>query len=188
MLFEGLDRIKRSAIMTTIILMLSGNILLLLPESIIPFFNELIGFTLMVAAVVSIFNFLSSKRALIHYINLTLGLLSGMLGLCFLVFEGLLTQILIWLVFGFPLISGLYGIYHALVFARRSGRRGWWILIILSAALLVFAGFVFLNPWMGTTTGTMRVIGGTLMYTALVSGLRLVWLWPIQKPEGGQTT
>ena len=31
MLFEGLDRLKRSAILSTIILMITGNILLVLP-------------------------------------------------------------------------------------------------------------------------------------------------------------
>ena len=60
MLFEGLDRIKRSAIMTTIILMIVGNILLVLPESILPFFNEVMGFALLVVAVVSAFQFLSA--------------------------------------------------------------------------------------------------------------------------------
>ena len=104
-----------------------------------------------------------------------------MIGICFLVFEGLLTQLLIWMVCVFPVISGLHGIYHALMFARRSGRKGWWILIALSLALIVFGGFVFYNPWMDSTTGTMRIIGGTMMYTAIVSGLRLIWLWPVQK-------
>lgn len=188
MLFEGLDRIKRSAIMTTIILMIVGNILLVLPESILPFFNEVMGFALLVVAVVSAFQFLSSRRALIHYIYLTLGLLCGVLGICLLVFEGLLTRILIWMVCVFPILSGLYGIYHALVFARRSGQKGWWTLIVLSFALIVFGGFVFYNPWMESTVGTMRIIGGTLMYTALVSGLRLIWLWPVHNQKGGKNT
>lgn len=186
MLFEGLDRIKRSAIMTTIVLMIAGNILLMLPSDILPFFNEIMGFALLVGAVVSIFHFLASKKALIHYIYLTIGLLVGVLGFGFLIFDGLLTIILLWMVCVFPILSGVYGIYHALVFARRSGRRGWWILIVLSAALIVFGGFVFYNPWTSSTEGTMRVIGGTLMYTAIISGLRLVWLWPIKKKEGGQ--
>ncbi|MCR5295368.1 MAG: DUF308 domain-containing protein [Lachnospiraceae bacterium] len=186
MLFEGLDRIKRSAIMSTIILMIAGNILLMLPSDILPFFNEIMGFALLVTAVLSIFHYLASKKALIHYVYLTIGLLAGMLGLCLLIFEGLLTAILLWMVCIFPILSGLYGIYHALVFARRSGRRGWWILIVLSAALIVFGGFVFYNPWMDSTEGTMRIIGGTMMYTAIISGLRLVWLWPIKKKEGGQ--
>ena len=181
MLFEGLDRLKRSAILSTIILMITGNILLVLPDSVLPFINELLGFALLVVSVVSIFNYLASKKALIHYIYLSIGLFCGMIGICFLVFEGLLTQLLIWMVCVFPVISGLYGIYHALMFARRSGRKGWWILIALSLALIVFGGFVFYNPWMDSTTGTMRIIGGTMMYTAIVSGLRLIWLWPVQK-------
>lgn len=184
MLFEGLDRFKRSAVMTTIILMIAGNILLVLPDSILPYFNELAGFALLVAALVSIFQFLSSRKALIHYISLTVGLICGMLGLFFLVFEDLLTRILIWLVCVFPIVGGLYGIYHALMFARRSGRRGWWILIVMSLALVAFGGFVFYNPWFDSTLARMRVIGATLMYTSVVSGLRLIWLWPIKKSKG----
>ncbi len=186
MLFEGLDRIKRSAIMTTIILMITGNILLILPESILPLFNHVVGFALTVFSVVSVFHFLSSKKALIHYIYLALGLLGGLLGLIFLVFQDVFNQILVWLVCVLPIIMGLYGIYHALVFARRSGRKGWWILIVLSVILIVFGGFIFYNPWFDSTDGRMRVIGGTLMYTAVVSALRLIWLWPVQKEKGGK--
>ena len=186
MLFEGLDRLKRSAVLTTILLVFAGNVLLVLPESVLPFFNAMMGFALLVVSMVSIFDFLSSRKALIHYISLTFGLLCGLLGLLFLVFEGLLTDMLVWLVCVVPVVDGVYGICHALLFARRSGRRGWWILLILSAALIVFGGFVFYNPWMDTTIGRMRVIGGTLMYSAVVSGLRLIWLWPVRRTEGGQ--
>lgn len=186
MLFEGLDRIKRSAIQTSIILMIAGNILQVLPADILPLFNQVIGFALMVYSVLSVFHFLSSKRALIHYIHLTLGLFAGLLGIIFLTFQDLFISTLIGLVCVFPIFSGIYGIYHAMMFARRSGRKGWWILIVLSLALIVFGGFIFYNPWTDTTVGTLRIIGGTMMYTSIVSGLRLIWLWPIKRTEGGQ--
>jgi len=48
----------------------------------------------------------------------------------------------------------------------------------------------FAHPWVTSTAGRLRVVGGTLMYSAVVSGLRLIWLWPIQNVEenveGGQ--
>ena len=87
MLFEGLDRLKRSAILSTIILMITGNILLVLPDSVLPFFNELLGFALLVVSVVSIFNYLASKKALIHYIYLSIGLFCGMIGICFSIYS-----------------------------------------------------------------------------------------------------
>lgn len=186
MIFESLDRMKRTAVMTTIILMIAGNMLLVLPDNILPRCNEIAGFALLVYAVLSVFNFLSSKKALIHYIHLTLGLICGMLGVFFFVFEGLLTVLLIWMVGLIPIIFGLYGIYHALVFARRSGRKGWSILIVMSLALIIFGGFAFIHPWVTSTAGHLRIVGGTLMYSAVISALRLIWLWPIQNPEGGQ--
>ncbi len=188
MLFEGLDRIKRSAVMTTIILMVTGNTLLILPENILPLFNHAIGFMLLVYSVVSVFNFLSSRKALIHYIYLTIGLLGGLLGIIFLVFQDAFNRILIWLVCLLPVFVGIYGIYHALMFARRSGRKGWWILIILSLVLIVFGGFIYYNPWFDSDIGRMRIVGGTLMYSAIVSALRLIWLWPVRKAEGGENS
>jgi len=186
MLFEGLDRIKRSTIMTTIVMIVAGCIMLVLPSEIIPYLSALGGFVFLVAALVSVFDFLSSKRALIHYIYLTIGLLVGMLGVFFLIFENFFVNMLTWLVCLFPVAGGLYGIYHALTFARRSGRRGWWILLILSTVLIVFGGFAFYNPWYDTTESTMRIIGATLMYTSVVNILQLIWLWPVRKENGGQ--
>ncbi len=186
MLFEGLDRIKRSAVMTTIILIITGNILLILPEDLLPGFNYVIGFVLLVFSVVSVFHFLSGRKALIHYINLTIGLLCGLLGMVFLVFQDVFNQILVWLVCLLPVAVGLYGIYHAFLFARRSGRKGWWILIVLSFLLIAFGGFIFYNPWFDTTVARMRIVGGTLMYTAVVSALCLIWLWPVRNTGEGE--
>lgn len=187
MLFEGLDRLKRNALLSAIILMIAGHMLLAMPSEILVYFNELAGFGLLVYAVLSIFNFLSSKKALIHYIYLTIGLLGGMLGFFFLIFDNLMVNIMIWMVCVFPVISGIYGIYHAFMFARRSGRKGWWILVILSAALIVFGGFVFYNPWVTSTEGTMRIIGATMMYTSILSCLSFIWLWPIKKASGEES-
>ncbi len=185
MLFEGLDRLKRDAALSTIILMLLGMIFLVLPDSILPSFGALIGFALLVVSVVSIFDFLASKKVLMNYINLSIGLLGGLLGICFLVLQGFFMGFLMWLISFFPILGGLYGIYHALMFARRVRKKGWWILIVLSLFLVVFGVFVFWNPWMNSVTGAMRVMGGTMLYSSIVSGLRLIWLWPIRKADRG---
>ena len=183
MLFQGLDKLKRSAIMTSIILMFIGNILLVLPEGALTFLGGAVGFSLLVVSVVAILNFIGSPKALIHYILLAIGLFSGLLGIIFLVFESFLADCLFWLVGLLPIFGGAYGVYHALTFARRSGRRGWWILIVLSVFLIVFGGFIFYNPWMESPQAVMQVIGGTMMYSAFLSALRLIWIWPVHSAE-----
>lgn len=181
MLFNELDKLKRSAIMTTIVLMFIGHILLVIPESYISVIGGALGFGLLVTACMVLFHFIGSRKALVHYIELTLGLFSGLLGVLIFVFDDLILKILSWLVATVPIILGFYGIYHALAFARRTGRRGWWILIVLSAVLLIFGSITFVHPWMDSPRAVMQVMGGTLMYSAFVSALRLVWLWPTRQ-------
>ena len=181
MLFQSLDKLKRNAIMTTIVLMFIGNTLMFVPETYFAFLDSALGFALLVVAVTGIFHFISSGKALIHYIYLALSLFSGLMGIMFFVFDDFLLQLLTWLVGVIPILFGVYGIWHAIAFARRSGRKGWWILIILSAALMVFGGVIFWNPWMDSTRATIQVIGGTLMFSAIISALRLIWLWPIRR-------
>ena len=76
---------------------------------------------------------------------------------------------------------GVAGIAQALILARRSKRRGWWILIILSSLLLIFGILVFINPLLVTPKAIMEIIGATLIYSAAVSLLSLIWIWPIHK-------
>ena len=184
MLFNELDKIKRSAVMTTIVLIFVGNILLVIPESYIPVIGGALGYGLLVTACMVLFHFIASQKSLIHYIELTIGLFSGLLGITIFVFDNLILQMLSLLVGIIPILLGVYGILHALVFARKSGRKGWWILIVLSALLLVFGILLWIHPWVNSAREVMRVIGGTLMYSAFVSILRLIWLWPIKQEQG----
>ena len=61
MLFEELDKIKRDAVMMTIVLMFIGLLLLLIPEVYILFLEGTLGFTLLVAAALSVL--LRSRRS-----------------------------------------------------------------------------------------------------------------------------
>lgn len=180
MLFNELDKLKRSAIMSSIILMFVGALLLILPITILDLFNNLLGFACLVTFVVILLIFISSKKALINFIKLFIGLLFGILGFILLVFDYFLITTLGLLVGLIPIISGVYGIVHAILFARVSGRKGWWLLIILSVLLIGFGVFQFWNPWMTSSEGMIKVIGGTLMATSVISALRLIWIWPIQ--------
>ncbi len=185
MLFQGLDRLKRSVLMTAIVLMFIGVMLMILPVSFIPYFSKTLGFVLLVALVFSIFCFLSSSKALYHHLVLIGGLAAGVLGALLLIFGDLITRAAPWLICIVPILLGIYGIYHAVVFARRSGRKGWFILIILSALLIGFGSVIFWNPWRGNTKALMMIIGGVLMFSSLISALSLIWIWPIHRQEGG---
>lgn len=186
MLFEALDRIKRNAVMTTIVLMFAGLLLLLMPESYIPFLGGAIAFLLAVCAVVSIFDYIASDKALINCIRLTVGLIAGIVGIALFAFDGLFGQFLWWLVGTLPILLAAVGLYYTFTIARRSGRRGWWVLVILFGFLLAFGTMVFWNPWMEDAQAVLRVVGGTLLYSAAAGAVSLIWIWPRHETtEGG---
>lgn len=180
MLFDSLDRMKRSTIMLTIVLMFVGWALLMVPEDYVPFLSGALGFLLVVSAVVAALAFGESSRSLISYIRLVGGLLGGTVGLSLFLIDGTFVMLLSILVILVPALLGIYGIFHAFAFARRSGRNGWWALVLFSCLLLVFAVFGIVNPWSGDIGGTIKLIGGTVMYSALVTALSLVWIWPFR--------
>ena len=183
MLFKELDKLKRSAVMTTIVLMFFGFFLLLLPEEYIPYLGSVLGFFLLVLFALSVFIFIGSKKALIHYIMLSLGLLFGLFGTTIFLFEGLFVRALFIAAGLVPIIAGLYGIWHAFFFARYSRRKGWWVLVIRAVIMILFGGCVFFTLWTASTGTVVKVIGGTMVFSALVSALRLIWIWPLRNEE-----
>ena len=185
MLFQSLDKIKRDSIMATIFLIFGGIFMLLLPESYIPVTVQALGYVLLVVFILSVFRFMGSRKVLINYIRLFVGLLCGTAGFAFLIFDNLFLYIFHWLVGTIPILIGAYGIFHALTYARRSGRRGWWVLILLSLALFVFGGVAFWNPWVDDLHSLMQVTGGVLLSSAFVSALQIIWIWPIHHNERG---
>jgi hypothetical protein len=183
MLFETLDRIKRSIIMVAITLMFVGCTLALTPEHYMTFLGSAIGFVLAVFCVTSMLRFWESVGTLMDCIRLTIGLVAGAFSVALFVFDGLFEWVIALLVGTVPIITGIYGLYHAFTYARRSGRRGWWVLVVLTGSLVLFGAFVFLNPWSDDPQVNLRVVGGTLMYSAIVSALSLIWIWPVRTEE-----
>ena len=94
MLFNKLDKLKRSALMTTIILMSIGFFLLIMPAEYVPYLGSALGFLLLVLFALAVFIFTGSKKALIHYIMLSLGLLAGLLGTALFLFDELFLKAL----------------------------------------------------------------------------------------------
>lgn len=112
MLFKSLDIIKRSSVMMTIVFMFIGFVLLILPESYIPLLNNALAFILLIICVHSILDYFSSSKALIHYLQLSGGLLAGLFGFAFFIYEGFFSAVLSWLVGTIPILQGFYGLYH----------------------------------------------------------------------------
>ncbi|MDO4804453.1 MAG: DUF308 domain-containing protein [Lachnospiraceae bacterium] len=173
--------------MLIIVLIFTGLTLFLVPESFIPFLGKVFAFVLLVEAVVRILEFIGSRKALIHYIRLILGLLAGFVGIMLFAVDGMFLAALNLLVGLLPILLGAYGVYHALLFAKRSGRKGWWVYLILSCLLILFGAFVFMNPWADDPLSVMRVIAGTLTYSAVVYGISLIWIWPFQNNNRGDS-
>ena len=147
MLFNSLNNLKRSMIMMIICLSFAGLTMFVVPTSYIPALGKILGFFFLVLSILKILDFVSSKKAMINYIGLTLGLLAGLFGILLFSIDGLFLTLLNWLTGTLPIILGIVGLYHALAFARRSGRKGWWVLVILNCLLLLFGTILFVNPW-----------------------------------------
>lgn len=185
MLFESLGKIKRNAIFSTILLIALGVIILLCPVVYIPTMILGFGYSLVIIAIVFALGFFSGTKSLMEYLKFVGALIIGIVGISVLVFRGDTMRVLAWL-FGFLLIvDGLRTLFHSVTFARRSHRKAWWVLTILSALLMAAGVILFINPWFATPDLLMKAIGGTVLFSAIVSGLRLIWTWPLKNEKGG---
>lgn len=179
MLFEELGKIKRSTIMTSIILMAVGIVMILCPAQYVHALVSVLGYGMVILATVWILDFISGKKVLIRYIYLTGALIVALLGISVLVVDNVV--LIIGLVFGLWLvIDGSFSIYNAWMYARRSQRQGWWMLIPMSILTILFGLIVLVNPWWKEPTMLFDVIGGMLMFSSLVSIVRLIFLWPVK--------
>ena len=183
MIFEALDKIKRNAIFSTILLIALGVIVMICPKDYAPALILGFGFVLLVLAIVWVLNFLVSKKTLIDYVKFVAAVFFGIAGLCILLFRQQ-TMLVLALSFGILLIlDGFRTLYHSFTFARRSHRKGWWILSILSFLLMGVGVLLFVNPWTSTEDTLLLAIGSALLFASLVSGLRLIWTWPVRNEK-----
>ena len=184
MLFNSLNKLKRTMVMWIIYFLFAGLTMFIVPVSYVPILGKTLGFVLLVLAILKILEFISGNKSLANYIGLALGLLAGLAGLLLFAVDGLFLALLNWLTGTLPIVCGCLGLYNALVYARRSGRKGWWLPIILNCLLLVFGTILFVNPWADDPRAVLQVIGGTLFYSAVVYMISLFWIWPFQQYDG----
>ncbi|MBR3494712.1 MAG: hypothetical protein IKH38_04725 [Clostridia bacterium] len=183
MLFNTLDTLKRKMVMGIIFFLFMGLTMFVIPVDYIPVLGKALGFCLLTLSILKILDFLSSKKGLAHYIGLSLGLFAGLAGIMFFSIDGLFLALLNWLTGTLPILLGGLSLYFALTYLRRSGRKGWWVFVILSCLLLLFSTILFVNPWAGDQRAVLMVIGGTLFYSAVVYIVCLFWIWPFQQKK-----
>ena len=146
MLFQTLDKLKRQSILIAILMMALGVVMLICPESYVNTLVVTVGYGMIIFAIVEMLEFIVSKKALIHYIVFTGALFIGILGVFILIYNQDLMKALGWL-FGFVLVQdGMFSLVNALLFVRRSNRKGWWIMIVLAIVLMALGVLIFLNP------------------------------------------
>ena len=181
MLFNSLSKLKRTMVMMIIFTLFMGLTLFVVPVSYIPLLGKILGFALLVLSILKILDYLSSKKSMADYFGLTLGLLAGLVGILLFAIDGLFLTVLNWLTGTLPILLGLVGLYYTMGYARRSGRKGWGIPLVLNCLLLLFGTILFVNPWADDPRSVLWVIGGTLFYSGVVYMISLFWIWPFQK-------
>ena len=180
MLFEGLSKIKRTSLMSSIVLMAIGIFLVMWPGEQIALLMEIVGVLMLVTATVLFFNHLSSEKSLMDYVLFTVALVLALMGIAIFTFKIETIYILCW-IFGIIItMDGIHGLVHTLVFARRSHKKSWGILLPLAILLLIFGLTIIIHPWWHTPAELKMLMGLTIIASAVIGFLRIIWIWPIQ--------
>ncbi len=179
MLFQELGKLKRSSIMTAIILGAVGIVMIMCPAQYVNALVSTLGYGMLVLATVWVLNFLASKKTLMSYIYLTGALIIALLGIAVLVFDNIV--LFIGIVFGLVLLGdGITTLISTWTYTRRAQRKGWWLLIVLSVLMILCGLVLLINPWWNEPTMLFDVIGVMLLFSSVVSIVRLIFLWPIK--------
>jgi uncharacterized membrane protein HdeD (DUF308 family) len=180
MLFQELSKLKRNSIMTSVVLVAAGILFMIWPEKYVIALVNALGSIMVVSAMVMIMDFLGSEKSVMNFVYLSCALVLGIGGTAVLLFDVDVLNVLSWL-FGIILIvDGFNSLLNAFIYARRSGRDGWWILIPLSLLLVICGIILVANPWWKSTWSILKAIGFMLLLSSVVSIVRLVWVWPIK--------
>lgn len=180
MLFQELNKLKWNTVMSAIVLITVGIFMVICPDKYVTTLIGTLGAVLLILAVLGVLEFISSNKALIHYVYLTGWLILAIAGSAILFFQIDSLYAISW-VFGiFLIVTGLSNIFSALSYARRAGRRGWWVLIPLSLLQIACGVTVLCNPWWDTPGKLFKVVGVMILFSSLISALRLIWVWPLK--------
>lgn len=184
MLFQAFGKIKQTTIMIAIVLIAVGVIMLLCPAGYVSALVALTGYAMLILASVLIFDFISSPKQTSDYISFAVALVFVLAGIAVLVFNDNMLSVLS-IVYGVLLVlDGVHSLVYSVTFARRSGSKGWPVLMALSILQIVVGLIIIINPWWTTAAALLRVIGCAILLSALVSVCRVILIWPIRKEKG----
>ena len=181
MLFQALDKLRQQTVISTVLLMVFGLFMLVIPGQYDITLVHILGYVIMLLGAVMVWDFIGSEKKLVSCILFTCALLLIILGIYIQVSgDDILKGLSV--LFGILLIiDGLHSALHAWMYARRSGKKWWGILLLLSI-LLIVAGIIILNnPWWHTTHSFVKVIGWIILFAAGTGIIRMVLVWPIRK-------
>ena len=184
MLFEELSKIKRSSIMTSIMLVAVGIVMIICPPQYVESLVAVLGYGMVILAGVMMLDFINAKKSLINCIKFAGALVLLLLGIAVLVFTEIVQ--LIGIVFGLILVAdGIITITNTWMYARRAKLKAWWLLVLLSLLLIAGGLIILVNPWWNETIKLFDVIGVMLLFSSLVGIVRLIIIWPIKDEEEG---
>ena len=177
MLFEALDRLKQHTIITSIVMMVLGLFMLVIPPEYDASLVNILGYVIVVLGTVMVDKHLSSC------IMFTVALLLILLGVFILVSGDNILRVLS-VLFGILLmVDGVHSLVYAWVYARRAGRKWWGLLVILSILLFLSGVIIFNNPWWPRAHSFVKVIGGVILFSSATGIVRLILVWPLHKDK-----
>ena len=180
MLFQALSKLKQKSVMTAIMMVALGLTLVIWPGEYVSTLMSIVSGVLIIASMIMIMNYIDSSKNLMSYLLLSAALAIGIVGMLVMVFNVNTINAIAW-IFGLLLgIDGLHSLVHTLMYARRSGRRGWWLLIPVSLIILLFGLLVICHPWWNTPDTLIHAIGWMIVGSSVVSIVRLILTWPIK--------
>ena len=181
MLFEALDKLRQQTIISSVIFMVVGLFMLVVPAQYDTVVVYTVGCLLIIFGEVMVWDFIAGDKKLIDSIVLTFALLLILLGIYILVSGNDILKVLS-VLFGILLMfDGFHSTVYAWVYARRAGKKWWGVLVVLSLMLIAAGIIIFLNPWWKTSHSFLKVIGGVILFASATGIIRLILVWPIRK-------
>ncbi len=180
MLFEALDKLKQQTIISSIVMMMLGLLMLIIPMEYDYTLVNVLGYVVIILGAVMVWDFLGGQKHLSACILFICALLLILLGIYILVSGDDILKALSVLFGTLLMVDGVHSGAHAWLYARRAGRKWWWILLLLSILLFLSGLIIFNNPWWQRPHSFVKVIGGVTLFSALVGIIRLIMVWPIR--------
>ena len=181
MIFQAINKIKQQTIISSVLLMVLGLLMLIIPEKHDAILVSALGYVVLLLGAVMVWDFVGGEKKIVDYIFFTGALLLILLGLYIMVSGDNILRVLS-VLFGILLmVDGLHSGLHAWVYARRSGRKWWGVLLVLSILLFAAGITVLNNPWWNSVHSFVKVIGGVILFAAATGIIRLILVWPIRK-------